>query len=101
MATSPKIEGVTPAPLPDSARGGASVEKVRTIPQGPDRPSTVTGWPARPMDDPSRFISTPDPTWPADRTGHPSSVIPGDPTPRPYHPEPDANATPRPKLFDR
>ena len=55
------------------------------------------------MDDPSRFIATPDPTaWPTDRTGHPSSVIPGDPTPRPYHPEPDGtDATPRPKLFDR
>ena len=100
------IDGVTPAPNPDTAAGGASRETVSTIPQTPGRSSPVAGWPAVRYDDPAQLDgrrSTPDPTaWPADRSGHPSNVIPGDPTPRPYHPDDPsaADGTPR-RLFER
>jgi hypothetical protein len=53
----------------------------------PDSP--VARW-----NDPSRLdgnLSTPDPTWPADRIGTTSNPVPLEPTPpRPFHPIPEA-----------
>ena len=109
------IDGVTPAPNPDSAAGNASRETVSTIRQSvtPSPASPAGRWAPPDLapgqkrwNDPAQLDgtrNTPDPTaWPADRSGHPSSVIPGDPTPRPYHPDdPSAvDGTPH-RLFER
>lgn len=105
-----------PAPLPDSARGGASTERVTSIPQTPGRSSPVAGWPAVRFDDPSRLDprgSTPDPTPPVDRTGHPWSplgmagmppipVVPGAPVDPARHPATESErAAKTHRLFER
>ena len=103
-------------PNPDIAAGGASRETVSTIPQTPDRSSAVAGWPAVRWDDPAHLEgtrNTPDPTPPADRTGHPWSplgmagmppipVVPGAPVDPARHPAAESERVAKThRLFER